>query len=393
VVPEWTARYRDVDALGVTVLSLAMVSGFVAIRCLTHGDELGSFVVAGSAFVHEAIPGVPVHAQSTGYDGQFYYRLALDPLTRLKTAYGITLDDPSYRQQRIGLPALSWLLHVIGISVTTALVLVNALSVILVGWLGARWAIDLGRSALWGLAIAASPALVIALARDLTEPLATAGLLAGLLLWSRCHRFMAACAFTMAALSRETVCAVLAGMALYWLWKAARDRSTSGAMGTSLAAVGWLGVPFAVELAWQLYLRSVWGGALPAFAGGHPGLPVLQAVESFFSGASGVGLSHQGLLDLIWIVERVALVAFLVVVATGLKRSAVAVDIRVGWVAAVIVSLSTPWHTDGFLRAANEAIVLGQLLLVGRRDRLATRTLAGTAAGSILMAAMYAVAL
>jgi len=69
------------------------------------------------------------------------------------------------------------------------------------------------------------------------------------------------------------------------------------------------------------------------------------------------------------------------------------VDIRVGWVAAVIVSLSTPWHTDGFLRAANEAIVLGQLLLVGRRDRLATRTLAGTAAGSILMAAMYAVAL
>ncbi|HEY3941550.1 MAG TPA: hypothetical protein VGL60_03620 [Acidimicrobiales bacterium] len=60
---------------------------------------------------------------------------------------------------------------------------------------------------------------------------------------------------------------------------------------------------------------------------------------------------------------------------------------------AVVVSLSTPWHTDGFLRAANEAIVLGQLIVLGRDDRLATRALAGTALGSLLVGAMYALAL
>ena len=50
-----------------------------------------------------------VYEGSSGYDGAFVYRLALDPFTEQPVAHGITLDNPSYRQQRIVLPLVAWL--------------------------------------------------------------------------------------------------------------------------------------------------------------------------------------------------------------------------------------------------------------------------------------------
>ena len=38
---------------------------------------------------------------SPGYDGQFFYRLALRPWTQTRTEFGITFDEPAYRQQRL----------------------------------------------------------------------------------------------------------------------------------------------------------------------------------------------------------------------------------------------------------------------------------------------------
>ena len=43
---------------------------------------------------------LPVHTGTNGYDGQFYYRLALNSLSHQVTAFHITLDNPPYRQQR-----------------------------------------------------------------------------------------------------------------------------------------------------------------------------------------------------------------------------------------------------------------------------------------------------
>jgi len=378
------------------VVTGLLVLGFVGIRVATHGGRLGAFAVAGSAFVHGATPDLPVTAHSTGYDGQFYYRLAQDPLTRRVTADGITLDNPSYRQQRIGYPATAWLLaRVTGAATSLALVLVNALAVLAVGGLGALWARRLGRSPWWGVGLAASPALLIALARDLTEPLATAALLAGLLAWTSRRRGLAALAFTAAALTRETTLAVVFGLALtaaYWAW---RDRHRRDALTGHAAAIGCLAVPAAVEIAWQFHLRGVWGGRLPVQSGhGQLALPFLSPIRTFFSGVSSIGLSHQGVLDGIWFADRILLAALLVVVALGWSRSRLPPDIRVGWVVAALIAVSVVWARDvQFVRAANEAIVVGQLVLLGRSDRTATRGLLGVGAWSGLVAALYAVAL
>src|SRR5579859_4373219 len=77
------------------------------------------------------------------YDGEFFYRLALDPL--LLRDVGITLDGPSYRQQRLLYPILvrdlslgqdAW--------VPWLLILVNVAGLTVLGFLGARYAIALG---------------------------------------------------------------------------------------------------------------------------------------------------------------------------------------------------------------------------------------------------------
>ena len=87
-------------------------------------------------------------AKTYGYDGQFFYRLALNPLNFHHIAYGITMDR-SYRYMRIGYPALTWLVsagqHTL---VPVMLVAVNIAAIGVMGYLapcspsragGTRW--------------------------------------------------------------------------------------------------------------------------------------------------------------------------------------------------------------------------------------------------------------
>jgi hypothetical protein len=367
---------------------------FVVVRDITHMGGLGAFALAGQAFVDpDATSDLPVYSASNGYDGQFFYRLALDPLTRQTTAFHITLDNPPYRQQRIGLPAAAWLLHEVSrVPTSMALVLVNVFAVIVAGWVGAQWARRFGRSPLWGVAIGASPALIMAVARDLSEPLATAALLVGLLVWTRGGRLWAAsAAFTVAVLCRETVLIVLLGMGLWCLGRFVRGGNRA-LRRTAAAQVAALCVPAAVEIAWQLYLQHVWGGRLPTFSGqGQLGTSLLRPLHGFFAGVDQIGLTHVGILAAVFLVERVLLLALLIVVASGLLRSSAPAELRLGWVLAAVLATSVAWNQDvQFVRAANEAIIVGQLLLLARTDRIARVATAGVLGWSALVAVIYA---
>ena len=85
---------------------------FVLARWLgaTHRD-LSRWVVAGSHFVtrSSAPRGLFIFPDVTGYDGQFYWRLAVSP-THLGIGRfaGVRLDA-GFRANRILYPALSWL--------------------------------------------------------------------------------------------------------------------------------------------------------------------------------------------------------------------------------------------------------------------------------------------
>lgn len=372
------------------VLVVAVVLGITLGARVLTGGGLSAPVVAGDAYVSPERPAdlAVVHENSTGYDGQFVYRLALDPFTREATADGITLDNPPYRQQRLLLPLAAHALHRLGVPVSLGLLLVNALGVLLAAWAGAVLAHRLGRHRAWGALLALSPAVVIAANRDLTEPLQIGLLLAGLVAWTgeRTRRTLAVAVllFTAAAFTRETTLAVLFGLGL---WELSR---------TAFARAAALLVPVAAIAAWQVHLRNVWG-ALPSGATDDSlGLPFVRTARTFLAGGGdwSVWTTAEALQQHAWVVERVLLAALLVCTAAVLRRSAVDNGIKAAWVVATLLAASTQWTRDvAFLRAANEAIVLATLVLLATRTKAASGALAGTAGLSVFVGGVYALAL
>ena len=162
--------------------------------------HLSLFIMAGHTYTHRAqLPRGVLLVPSAGYDGQFYYRLALDPVNWNRTAFGITMDQ-SYRYTRIGYPILAWLVSLGQHQfVPVALVAINLVAVAAMAYLGAMFARESGRHALWGLAFAAYFGLVISVGRDTAEPLAEACMLGGLLAYRRSKPVLATAAFTVGA--------------------------------------------------------------------------------------------------------------------------------------------------------------------------------------------------
>jgi hypothetical protein len=232
--------------------------------------HLSLFVMAGHVYTHPAqLPRGLLLVPSDGYDGQFYYRLALDPLNWNKTAFGITMDQ-SYRYTRVGYPVLAWLVsagqHQF---VPIALVVVNLLAVAAMAVLGGIFARDSSRHALWGLAFAAYFGLVISVGRDTAEPLAEACMLGGLLAYRRAEssahspRVMYAlttAAFAIGAVTRETILFAPAAIAVVRIVAIIRRRANPG-----LADLTWV-VPAAVYGLLEIAVHFVVKGEFPLLA-------------------------------------------------------------------------------------------------------------------------------
>ena len=153
------------------VLGLYLV--FFWTRLDMFDGDVSRFVVAGDLFVTaaDAPSNLAILSDSDGYDGQFYYRLALTPFTSDMVSHGVSFDGgPAYRQQRIMYPLLAYLAS-LGqpLLAPMALVGVNLLSAALLGWLAGQLAQQYGCHALTGLGLALYPGLLLVFDRDLGE--------------------------------------------------------------------------------------------------------------------------------------------------------------------------------------------------------------------------------
>jgi hypothetical protein len=227
------------------VIAFVAWLGFVLARWqIWANGNLSKFILLGSGrsgFTHPAQlpPGVVISdPNAAGYDGQFYYRLALNPFDWARTAFGITMDQ-SYRYTRIGYPILAWLVslgqHQL---VPYTLVAINLLGVAAMAVLGGMFARESGRHALWGLAFAAYFGLVISVGRDTAEPVAEACMLGGLLAYRRSRYLLAAGLFTFGAITRETILFAPAAIAVVRLIAMARRGATGVRPG--LADLTWV---------------------------------------------------------------------------------------------------------------------------------------------------------
>jgi len=376
---ERVAHYLDTPMAPLLVTAV-FIAFYVYFRLAAAGFDPSVFVCAGDKLANpQMVPkGLHVMSDSWGYDGTQYYRLALDPFTSKRIDFGIKLDNPAYRQQRILYPLLAWALSLGRPElVPSALVLINWLALSILGGIAGAYARWLGRHALWGLPVPLYPGFILSLTRDLTEILEVTLLVAGLLLVARKKEWAGVACLSLAVLAKET--ALLAAVGLL-LVEAARALSSREWRPKTWALYATPGI---VLVAWQALLRARWGSWAVAGGGHNLGLP-LVGVSTFLSRA----LSDAGpRLDIsnvhvqlyhVWFVElgAVALVALLAATAFG-RRPRFCIE-KVAWVlylGLVICLTVSVWVEDwAFMRALSEVYVLG--ILITLRSGRAQRSLA-----------------
>ena len=340
----------------------------------TRGNVASFIIVGASDSQRSHLPrGVPVFS-GHGYDGEFYYRLALDPLAWGHRAFGITLDSV-YRIDRIGYPALAWLLaggHRPFVPAT--LVLVNVVALGVLGGLGAALARDAGRPPVWGLVFAAYWGLLWSLSRDLTEVVTAAAIVGGLLALRRGRPLLAALALTLAVLSRESVLVLLGALFLARLIEWAKAiagtapprralPNRSGRTGLSALDLAWA-LPMLAFGAWQgaVYARM---GILPLTASRESNVDV--PFEGFVRGFAHYLHLLPSSAALLWFAELSLLVIFGVLAALSYRSTEAFLHERLAWIGyglLTIVLAPSIWLGDVGFRSLVEFYLFSWVLLI-----------------------------
>lgn len=365
MLPPMTTAARAALSAGLVAVIL------VVVKLSLHGFDPSFFVMTGDVYCDaRATPPsltVPTKDQG-GYDGQFYYRLALDPFDAEVTAHGITLDNPPYRHQRILNSFVAWALSAGGDPARVPWVLIglNVAGLSALAWLVAR----LTGGAWWGIAVALYPGFLFALSRNLLEITSSALMVAGLLFARRARWWPASAAFFLAVMVRETTLIVPATLAAVQAatWLGPRARALTGSARATIAAVLASAAPILGFLIWQAVLTAAWG-RVPALSGGG----TLSAPFVGFARFLVDAVARLYVLDLL---QAALLVATVVLVARVLRRAPVPSWEKVSFVLyallAACLSDTLCWvDPASYLRVTGELFVLGTLVLVsaGRPPR------------------------
>ncbi len=371
-------KYADSAFLCALIVAVAY-GVFILARLAIVGNP-SAFILAGARYVNiAAAPRGLAVEHGAGYDGQFFYRLALNPFDTRQTAYGVRLDRPSYREQRILYPLVVWLFS-FGQAplVPVMMILVNYLALIALGYVFARYVRLLGRHALWGLVAPFYPGFVLSVARDLAEPLAGLLLVASLYFVHRKRFTAATIALTLAILTRETIVLVAGAALLLWLIGLIYQRYRQRHPGeTPLAwldafAMPWFFsvIPLAVFVVWQGILLLIWKETAFASGSGNLGVPFGGFAQLF-----GQAVLLKNRFERLHYVEQLFILIYVFFVGVSLRITQAPIFQRIAWCGFIALSFClTPlvWVDDwAFLRALSDSFMLGAPILLAGRLRYA----------------------
>jgi hypothetical protein len=213
--PAFCGAIAIVVALLAVVPTLCAAGGRVSV--LVHVSEREPMANVARA-IDPKFAFVPAQAHS---DGVHFYAIAMDPFG-FGAAHSL-IDDGIYRY---GHPGYGWLIGLISFGQAqlfpAMMLLANLALLAAAAIIVSLIAVDIGRSAWWGLLVSLNPGFIYALTDDTTEPAVMAVSSLGLLLWLRGRRlgyaFLAAGCFI-----KEVGLLVPAGIALYELAEVWRD--------------------------------------------------------------------------------------------------------------------------------------------------------------------------
>jgi hypothetical protein len=348
---------------------------FVVARLAGFADgKLNLFIESGTRYSHPAlmVPKVS-HVRGKGYDGQFYYRFAINPFNWHLTAYGITIDHP-YRYTRIGYSVVAWLLSAGGhaCALPFVLVLVNLLCVAGLAWLGGLLAHESGRHALWGLLLAAYFGLVVSVGRDTSEPLADLCLLGGLLSYRHRRFVLAAFLIGYAVFTNEPILVFPVALALTRLWQMYRRSARPGLPDLVWVLPGFLYL--LLQGIQHVVVRGTAGGVADASA--NLTWPFTALVAGLDRDLHRMSWTQLGTYDYN-LIEFLALTTFVVAGFLVLRSTTAPIHERVAFIGFVVVEVviasSQFWYSvfgDG--RTYIDAFVMAVVLLLATPSQIIT---------------------
>lgn len=342
------------------VLVAAVVLAFVIGPGLLsyHGNPTG-FIRFGREFVSATHPPTgAVIDTKTGYDGQYFWALARDPLL-LHHSTIASFTGAGFRLQRIAYPALAaglalghesalpWTLLALNVFIVLAITLAFSTYARRRGWSG--W---------WGLAVGLLPGLQFATMGDMSDALAVAAMLGGLMAWQDERRWVAGALLGLAALAREPMMLAVAAVALDAAvrWHSQRDQPGS-LRRTVRTAWPTVALPTCLYVAWQVYVhaRGPAGTSAPGTAFQPPLKGLLDEVHRALA---GVGAAH--IWDLSYLVLMAAgIVASLILLRRGVTAPAVAA-VLFGLVL-LILTFGNDWSYTRLSAPLFAALLLGGL--------------------------------
>jgi hypothetical protein len=374
------APFRAVGGFWRVLLPVAVVALVLTLAITldvrTYGGNLTGFIQFGTTFAHATHPPPGALVRSpTGYDGQFFYVQALDPLLlHDSTVNALRASGEAFRMQRVGYPALAALLA--GGrrgAIPFALLAVNVVLLLAIAAAFAIYARRQGWSTLWALAVALMPGMLLAAARDLSDPLAMAGLLSGLLMWRSGRRWPAALALTVAVLTREVMMLAVVAVAAEACVRGYRARDTRGAWRATASQV-WpvVVIPSTIFAAWQGYVMARYGGPI----GGAPlSVPLVNLVRELKGSFRGYAPTAD------WDLANV----LLILAASGaaicsLRRRVTVLNTAA---CALAVGVLVPTLGDVWSDARLSAPLFALLLVDGLHERNRNAVAIGTAAAAL----------
>lgn len=340
------------------IIAICYITFFVLLLRARRGD-VSLFVIAGGVNVDAAKvpPGLTVIPNIGGYDGIWFYRLAINPFTSVQAAHGIRIDNPPYRQQRVMYPLIVWLLSFGQVTwIPWLLVIVNIIAAAVMAGFAGAFAKRFGLNALWGVIVPLYPGFVLTFSRDLAE-IVTAAFAMGAI-WAIASRrnITAALLLTAAVLTREPTLLLAFALAAAWLIERLLHRERRiGAITFS--------VPIVVYTVWQFFLAIRWGVS-PLRAGAPArALPFVEFAR--FLAAASFRRDHQ---ERLYFLESLFLAAIVIVIVLIWRHSRASLEWRLAWLGYLAIFSIMPhtiWIEDyGFLRIFADLFLVSAALII-----------------------------
>jgi hypothetical protein len=241
----YSLSYGKILFIAVAVV-LVLVSG----RLIRSHFESSYFIVAGSDFTDSTKTLSPVIVKKgQGYDGQFFYRYALNPFSFTKQAYGVTVDHPSYRVQRIAYPFFAWILSFGGIPtlVPFALILLNIIAFAGIFFYTGKFITLVNGKKAHALLPLLLYGIYMSVARDLSEVAELFCLSATIYYLFKTRYLLFAIFATLTILSRETSMISLAPLTACVGYKVFKNEMPKRALAYGV-------IPFLIFAAWKIFI-------------------------------------------------------------------------------------------------------------------------------------------